>query len=452
MPGPDTSNRDALIAVAMAHHQDGRFAEAEAGYKAVLKIAPGNVGVLHNLGILAAQTYQPREAIGYFDRVIAAEPVYAAAYFNKGNALRALGKTGAALKLYHQTVSLEPDHYEAHLALGYLWHAEGRRDRSLDHFARTFELRRGEDRSGIADFSLVHTTPAKLRHDSQQFRHIAKNHREGPRLDLLARTYESVAAQLGDGSDNHGVVPLSDGQLTQLGDSYNTPYHVIDAPEILSSALNPALDFTALSQRYGDTALGLFWFDDLLAPKALGLLRRFLLESTIWYDFSHIGGCLAAYLEDGLACPLILQIADELRAGFPKILEDQPLAQIWAFKCIQQGRGIDVHGDDGGVSVNFWVTADSANSDPDRGGLIIHRREPPPDWQISDYTSDVAAIRTYLGDDETERIVIPYGENRAVLFNSRLFHESDDVDFQPGYENQRINITMLFGEKGRETL
>ena len=130
--------------------------------------------------------------------------------------------------------------------------------------------------------------------------------------------------------------------------------------------------------------------------------------------------------------------------GIHDPFDDEGFFGSWSF-----GRD---HGDDGGVSVNFWVTADSANSDPDRGGLIIHRREPPPDWQISDYTSDVAAIRTYLGDDETERIVIPYGENRAVLFNSRLFHESDDVDFQPGYENQRINITMLFGEKGRETL
>ena len=43
-------------------------------------------------------------------------------------------------------------------------------------------------------------------------------------------------------------------------------------------------------------------------------MQRFLLESTIWHDFSHIDGFVASYLEDGLACPLLLQIADELRA------------------------------------------------------------------------------------------------------------------------------------------
>ena len=122
MSRPDTVDRDALTAEAMAHHQAGRLVEAEAGYKALLKIAPDFPGILHNLGVLTAETARPREAIGYFDRAIAAEPGYASAHFNKANALRALGQTGAALETYRRTVSLEPGHYEAHLALGYLWH------------------------------------------------------------------------------------------------------------------------------------------------------------------------------------------------------------------------------------------------------------------------------------------------------------------------------------------
>jgi tetratricopeptide (TPR) repeat protein len=447
MSGAGTTDRDALVAAAVAHHQDGRLEDAEAAYKAVLKLAPAFAGVLHNLGVLAAETGRPREAIGYLDRAIAAEPGYASAYFNKANALRALGQRVGALENYRRAISLEPGHYEAHLALGYLWLAEGRRDRALDHFARTLELRRGEDRCGIADYSLTHTTPAKLRHDSDQFRHIAKTHREGPRFELLARTYESVAGGLGADSNDHEILPLFDDQLTELGESYNTPFHITDAPELVSGALNPTLDFDALSRLYEDTTPGVAWFDEFLAPKALGLLRRFLLESTIWHDFSHISGCLAAYLEDGLACPLILQIVDELRAGLSGILKDHPLSQIWAFKGIEQGRGIDVHADDGAISVNFWVTADSANADPEQGGLIIHRKSPPPDWQISDYQADVASIRTFLGSDDEGKVVIPYRENRAVLFDSRLFHESDAVDFQPGYENHRINITMLFGDK-----
>ena len=134
----EIEDREGLIAAALAHHQAGQLAEAEISYKAALKMAPDSGGVLHNLGVLAAETGRHREAIGYFDRAIAGEPAYASAYFNKANALHALGHNAGALENYRHVVSLDPGHYEAHRALGYLWQAEGRRDRSLDHFARTY--------------------------------------------------------------------------------------------------------------------------------------------------------------------------------------------------------------------------------------------------------------------------------------------------------------------------
>ena len=43
--------------------------------------------------------------------------------------------------------------------------------------------------------------------------------------------------------------------------------------------------------------------------------------------------------------------------------------------------------------------------------------------------------------------VIPYNENRAVVFNSNLFHETDSYEFKEGYENRRINVTILFGRR-----
>ena len=42
---------------------------------------------------------------------------------------------------------------------------------------------------------------------------------------------------------------------------------------------------------------------------------------------------------------------------------------------------------------------------------------------------------------------IPYQFNRAVLFNSAYFHETDKIDFKSGYESRRINITYLFGTR-----
>jgi hypothetical protein len=40
---------------------------------------------------------------------------------------------------------------------------------------------------------------------------------------------------------------------------------------------------------------------------------------------------------------------------------------------------------------------------------------------------------------------VPYRANRAVIFDSDLFHASDDPHFRDGYSNRRINVTILYG-------
>lgn len=432
---------------ALSLHRAGRLAEAEAAYRALLEGDPDNPGVLHNLGVLKATAGDTMKAIALFDAAIERMPSYASAHFNRAMGLSALGRLDEAAAALRRTVALEPDHYAAHRALGFLWMALGRRDRAMDHFARTLDLRRGEDRIGIANASLTRTTRGKLQHDADQLRHLAMGHSETARFEALARSFEAIAATLDSGLSNDAIIDLTDEQLEMLGDSYNTAYYLADAQEVLSGAVNPALDAEDITRRYTERSPGAVWFDDFLSPKALSLLQRFLLNSTVWYDFSHIGGCLASYLEDGLASPLMLQIADEVRAALPEIFADHPLTQIWAFKAIDVQRGIDVHADDGAVSINFWVTPDEANEDAERGGLVIYGKQPPPGWEISDYLADSARIRDYLDDGDQDKIVVPYRENRAVLFDSRLFHESDAPRFKPGYENRRINITLLFGRK-----
>lgn len=42
-------------------------------------------------------------------------------------------------------------------------------------------------------------------------------------------------------------------------------------------------------------------------------------------------------------------------------------------------------------------------------------------------------------------ITVPHKPNRAVIFDSALFHQTDRYSFKQGYENGRINLTLLFG-------
>jgi Flp pilus assembly protein TadD len=428
----------ALVADAMTHFQAGRLAEAESGYRMALAIAPGDPAVMHNLGVAMAAQGHHRAAIDCFEEALRAEPGLVSAHYNRAVALVRLGKTQAAIGVFSRVAALEPQHYEAHRNLGFLWLSQGERGRALDHLARTYELRRGDDRTTIAAKSLTKATRHKLEHDAEQFIYLSQRSRDRQRFERLARCYRAIAEQVSD-----EVTALSDAQTEVLGDDYNTLIHLRTAPEVPGGAVNQRADRAALTAQFAQQ--GAISVDDLLTPRALDSLRRFLLESTIWHDFSHIEGFVASYLEDGLACPLLLQIADELRHVFPDILGPHPLSQAWAFKGLQAQAAVDVHADDATVSVNFWVTPAEANLNPARGGLVVCRAPPPDDWQIKDYDTDRERIVTFLEQKAGDSLVVPYRQNRATLFRSRLFHRSDRPEFATGYENHRINLTLLYG-------
>ncbi len=431
---------NSLVAAAVAHHEAGRLFDAEAAYRAALAISPGHAAVTLNLGVIAAAQGKPDAAIVCFDDVLAREPGYVLAHYNRAAALEALGRTHDAIKGYSRVCTLEPGHYDAHRVLGFLWLSEGERGRALDHFARTYELRRGEDRLHGEARSLTYATRSKLLHDAQQFRFLSERRRDRQRFDALAHAYEAVAGDLPE-----RPVKLSARQLDALGNNYNTAIHICDAPELDDSAVSARPDAESLTRRFRKGPTGAVYFDDLLTPRALLGLKRYLLESTIWHDFSHIGGFVASYLEDGLACPLVLQIADELRAAFPDLLHGHPLSQAWAFKGLQAASAVDVHADDAAISVNFWVTPTSANLDPGRGGLAVCRVPPPRDWKLRGYEADRDRIVAFLEQNAADTLIVPYRDNRAVLFESRLFHYSDAPRFSSTYENHRINLTFLFG-------
>ncbi len=343
----------------------------------------------------------------------------------------------AALASLAAVVANDPDHYEAHRRLGFLYLARHDRDRALDHLARTYELRRGSEAPVPVEPGTV-LSPAKLRHDIEQFHYLAAQRPRDPRFPSLARAYESVAEALADAPS-----PLAAGKLGLLGGDFNRAIFMADAPEIGDGAVSARSDAESIVERVAQD--GVAWFDDLLTPRALASLRRYLLQSTIWHDFSHIEGFVASYLQEGLACPLLLQIVDEIRARFAPLLAEHPLTQAWAFKGLQAQSAIDAHADDAAYSINFWITPDEANLDPNCGGLRVCRADPPKAWKIQDYAADRAEIAAFLEENGESTAQIPYKANRAVLFRSRLFHHSASPMFDTSYEHHRINITLLFG-------
>jgi hypothetical protein len=59
--------------------------------------------------------------------------------------------------------------------------------------------------------------------------------------------------------------------------------------------------------------------------------------------------------------------------------------------------------------------------------------------------ADEDSIRSYLGRNNAMSTTIPYRSNRAIIFDSNLFHATDRMVFRDGYRNRRINFTLLYG-------
>ncbi len=116
-------------------------------------------------------------------------------------------------------------------------------------------------------------------------------------------------------------------------------------------------------------------------------------------------------------------------------------------KCIKL-RGVQIHADFAAINVNFWITPDDANLDPNSGGLVVWDVAAPLDWDFAKYNADQAAIREFLVREKAKSIRIPYRANRAVIFDSDLFHATDQMSFKDGYINRRLNITLLYGRRG----
>lgn len=203
-----------------------------------------------------------------------------------------------------------------------------------------------------------------------------------------------------------------------------------------------ANDYTAIEGEYASQKLVVI--DHFLSQEALAELRRFCEEATIWKMYDP-GGYVGALMISGFGSGVLLAIADQLRRAMPNVIKDYPLLQAWGFKYDQRMRGIAMHADFAKVNVNFWVTPDAACTDPTRGGMVVYNHPVPKDWTFADYNSNPEKLQAYLKVHNAQSQRVPYRENRCVLFDSSLIHVTDELHFKPGYENRRINVTLLFG-------
>jgi hypothetical protein len=291
-------------------------------------------------------------------------------------------------------------------------------------------------------------TIPKLRHDIEQFAYLQHRELLGEEFTRIIGEYERVIARLEKlGPD--ASEPLGGEERHRIGHVYNRIVHVRPTPRV-PRALSSSCDLGAIEAEYFSHPSGLVVVDDFLSEEALKSLRLFCLESTIWSANHYRHGRLGSFFRDGFNCPLLIQIAEELREALPQLIgERYPLRQLWGFKYGSTLPERSTHADFAAVNVNFWITPEIANLNPESGGLIIYNLEAPQEWDFDKYNRRSDVIQEFLESRKASAINIPYRANRAIIFNSDLFHETAPMEFRPGYENRRVNITFLYGDRDK---
>ena len=457
-----SGDANTLLEQAIALHKAGDPAAAERLYRLIVEREPLLALAQHNLGVVivqrgavaesvahfkAARDADPRtglywlsyaralirsgqasEALGVleqakgrglsapqFDALVtealrAVPPDDANALFRLGNTETANGNFEKAIAAYRRAVAARPDFAEAHFHLGSVLSETGRITEGFEHLMRRAELVYGRGTAAPKDEALH-----KRKHDSEQ------------------RDY------------------LAGGKAPEDAPAVSALFRIEKGERVAGHAVNPANATLELFERWKRAEPQFVVLEDFLVPEALETLRHYCAGSTIWrrvYDAGYIG----ATPEDGFACPLLAQIAEEIRATFAPIFAAHHFHYLGAFKYDSTlSTGTNIHADNSAVNVNFYIAPDEANLDPESGGMDIWNVTMPDGIDMRIYNGDENAAREFLRTSNARKTTIPHRANRAVIFRSDLFHKTSDCRFQEGYLNKRINVSLLFGHRGAPT-
>ncbi|GGC70652.1 hypothetical protein GCM10011396_17220 [Undibacterium terreum] len=387
------------------------------------------------------------DALLAFEKAVQIDPDFARAHNGSGVAFQLLGRLDDAYENFQRALKADANFWKASYNIGNLNKLQGHFETAVVPFQQALYGRRAPNISmdGL-DEEDSRVTKAKLNHDIEQLEFLVASGIEVKRAseavaalavarERMEHVFSSPVAEF-----PADIKPIVAPYINRLTNFYS-------APALAGGALNQDQDWAAIESAYFANAPGMTYIDNFLKPEALASLRRFCLESTIWFDGRYGDGYVGCTCEDGFICPLLAQIAEEQRLALPSIFGEHRISGLWGYKYDSELTGISVHADYAAINVNFWLAPDDANLDPNGGGLVIWDKEAPLDWNFDDYNNNLPLIAEFLRTSGAKEFVVPHRQNRVVLFNSDLFHKTDSFKFKPGYENRRINVTMLYGDR-----
>lgn len=146
--GADASAKNSIsvqdaFRLAFEHHVQGRLAEADAGYRALLLRDPEHVDGLHFRGVLLHQARQHEAALDLIRKAISLMPGQGAAHSNLGVVLLALDRPGEAVESFKRALAIHPDNVELLVNHGNALQALQKSEAALESYDRALALNPG---------------------------------------------------------------------------------------------------------------------------------------------------------------------------------------------------------------------------------------------------------------------------------------------------------------------
>ena len=196
----DRANFDALQLLGLCLYQAGQPQEALRHLDAALGLRQDVASVFNHRGIVRRALGRPVEALADFDAALALKPGLADASYNKGNALKDLGRLTEAQACYEQALTLQPGRFEILMNLAGVLGERGRHQDALARYeeaiARNPLAAEAHVYRGLMLHHLGRFAEAVASHDSAI--RIAPRHAEalsgrGDSLKELGRLDEALA-------------------------------------------------------------------------------------------------------------------------------------------------------------------------------------------------------------------------------------------------------------------
>ncbi len=140
-----------LLRQATHCHHTGALAQAEAIYRQVIEIEPGNADVYHLLGVLIHQMGRTRDGQLLLRQAVAIKPEAADIHYNLGITLLSTGNITEAGSCFQRVVLLDPGHVGAQINLGNTFLHQAQPERASACYQQVLLL---NPRHAFAHFSL----------------------------------------------------------------------------------------------------------------------------------------------------------------------------------------------------------------------------------------------------------------------------------------------------------